>query len=81
MAFLLLGARRLHANELCAVISTSCSSYGNSLADIHYGKNKEGPSLPQTSEVVVCSLDGHKPVCYRSFAGNISDSRRFAVIL
>ena len=81
MAFLRLRARRLRDNELCAVDSTSCSSYGHSLADIHYGRNKEHLPLPQTLEVVVYTLDGHMPVYYRSFAGNTPDSRSLAVIL
>lgn len=81
MALLRLRARRLRDNELCAVDSTSCSSYGNSLADIHYGKNKEHLPLPQTLEVVVYTLDGHMPVYYRSFAGNTPDSRSLSVIL
>lgn len=81
MDFLRLRAKRLRDDELCAVDSTSCSSYGSSLADIHYGKNKEHLPLPQTLEVVVYTLDGHMPVYYRSFAGNTPDSRSLAVIL
>ena len=34
-------ASRLSKDELCAVDSTSRSVYGGSLADIHWGKNKD----------------------------------------
>ncbi len=54
---------------------------GDSLADIHYGRNKEHLSLPQTLEVVVYTLDGHMPVYYRTFAGNTPDSRSLETIL
>ena len=49
-------AARLHKNELCAVDSTSRSAYGDSLADIHWGKNKDRLPLEQTTEVVVYTL-------------------------
>lgn len=70
-----LRAARLSENSVCAVDSTTRSAYGDSLADIKWGRNKEGISLPQTSEVVVYSLDDHMPVYYRTFPGNIPDSR------
>ena len=68
-------------DAVCAVDSTSRSAYGSSLADIKWGKNKEGISLPQTSEVVVYSLDDHIPVYYRTFPGNIPDSRSVETLL
>ena len=68
--------RHFLADAVCAVDSTSISAYGSSLADIKLGKNIEGISLPQTSEVVVCSLDDHLPVYYMTFPGNIPDSSR-----
>jgi len=74
-------ADRLGKDELCAVDSTTRSAYGSSLADIRYGKNKEKIPLPQTSEVVVYSLDSHMPVYYRTFPGNIPDSRSVETIL
>ncbi len=74
-------AERLGKDELCAVDSTTRSAYGDSLADIRYGKNKERIPLPQTSEVVVYSLDSHMPVYYRTFPGNIPDSRSVETIL
>jgi len=74
-------ADRLGKDELCAVDSTTRSAYGSSLTDIRYGKNKERIPLPQTSEVVVYSLDSHMPVYYRTFPGNIPDSRSVETIL
>ncbi len=74
-------AERLGKDELCAVDSTTRSSYGSSLADIKWGKNKERIPLPQTSEVVVYSLDSHMPVYYRTFPGNIPDSGSVETIL
>lgn len=74
-------ADRLDKDELCAVDSTTRSAYGSSLADIKWGRNKEHVPLPQTSEVVVYSLDSHMPVYYRTFPGNIPDSRSVEAIL
>lgn len=74
-------ADRLGKNELCAVDSTTRSAYGSSLADIKWGRNKEHVPLLLTSEVVVCSLDSHMPVYYRTFPGNIPDSRSVETIL
>ena len=81
MALLRLRAKRLSKQELCAVDSTSRSAWGSSLADIHYGKNKDHLPLPQTLEVVVYTLDHHMPVYYRTFAGNTPDSRSLETIL
>jgi len=55
--------------------------YGGSLADIHWGKNKDRLPLEQTTEVVVYTLSSHMPVYYRTFPGNMPDSRSFDVIL
>ena len=74
-------ASRLGKDELCAVDSTTRSAYGDSLADIKWGKNKERVPLAQTSEVVVYSLDSHLPVYYRTFPGNIPDSRSVETIM
>ena len=81
MDLLRLRAARLGKDELLAVDTTSRSAYGGSLADIHWGKNKEGLPLPQTTEVVVYTLSGHMPVYYRTFPGNMPDSRGLAPIL
>jgi hypothetical protein len=74
-------AARLQKDELCAVDSTSRSAYGGSLADIHWGKNKEHLPLEQTTEVVVYTLSSHMPVYYRTFPGNMPDSRGLETIL
>jgi len=76
-----LRAGRLEEGELCAVDSTSRSAYGDSLADIKWGRNKDRLPLEQTLEVVVYSLDSHMPIYYRTFPGNIPDSRSMETIL
>ncbi len=38
-------------------------------------------TLPQNLEVIVYTLEGHMPVYYRSFSGNVPDSRSLSVIL
>ena len=81
MALLKLRAARLGRDEVCAVDSTSRCAYGSSLADIKWGKNKERLPLEQTVEVVVYTLSGHMPVYYRTFPGNIPDSRSLETIL
>jgi hypothetical protein len=81
MDLLRLRAARLGKDELCAVDSTSRSAYGGTLADIHWGKNKEGLPLEQTTEVVVYTLSSHMPVYYRTFPGNMPDSRSLDTIL
>ena len=68
-----LRAGRLEKDELCAVDSTSRSAYGDSLADIKWGRNKDRLPLEQTLEVVVYSLDSHMPIYYRTFPGNIPE--------
>jgi hypothetical protein len=81
MELLRLRAARLQKDELCAVDSTSRSAYGGSLADICWGKNKEGLPLEQTTEVVVYTLSSHMPVYYRTFPGNMPDVRSYDTIL
>jgi hypothetical protein len=81
MDFLKLRAARLEKDEFCAVDSTSRSAYGSGLADIRWGKNKEHLPLAQTTEVVVYTLSSHMPVYYRTFPGNMPDSRSLGVIL
>lgn len=76
-----LRAGRVGKNELCAVDSTSRATYGSSLADIKWGKSKDQVPLPQTVEVVVYALDTHTPIYYRSFPGNIPDSRSLKTIV
>ena len=81
MELLKLRAARMSENELCAVDSTSRSAYGDELADIRWGKNKDQLPLAQTNDVVVYSLSNHMPVYYRQFAGNTPDSRSLDIIL
>ena len=76
-----LRAKRLGKDELCAVDSTSRSAWGGSLPDIRFGKSKDRLPLPQTVEVVVYTLSGHMPVYYRTFPGNIPDSRSLETVL
>jgi transposase len=81
MDLLKLRAAKLGKDELCAVDSTSRSAYGSGLADIRWGRNKERLPLEQTTEVVVYTLSSHMPVYYRTFPGNMPDSRSLEVIL
>jgi len=81
MDLLRLRAARLGKEELCAVDSTSRSAYGSELADIRWGRNRERLPLAQTTEVVVYTLSSHMPVYYRTFPGNMPDSRSLWVIL
>jgi len=81
MEFLKLRAARLGKDELCAVDSTSRAAYGWSLADIRWGKSRDHLPLEQTLEVVVYTLSSHMPVYYRTFPGNMPDSRSLETIL
>jgi hypothetical protein len=81
MSLLRFRAARLGRDELCAVDSTSRSAYGWSLADIRWGRNKEHLPLEQTMEVVVYTLSSHMPIYYRTFPGNMPDSRSVETIL
>jgi hypothetical protein len=81
MTLLGLRAKRLGPDELCAVDSTSRSAYGDSLVDICWGKNKDRLPLPQTTEAVVYTLSSHMPIYYRTFPGNMPDSRSLETIL
>ena len=75
-----LRAARLDEEEILAVDSTSRSAWGDNLADIRWGKNKDHLPLPQTKEVVAYTLTSHMPVYYRTFPGNMPDSRSLQVI-
>jgi len=81
MDLLRLRAARLQKDEICAVDSTSRSAYGHGLADIKWGKNKDRLPLEQTTEVVVYALSSHMPVYYRTFPGNMPDSRSMDAIM
>ena len=75
-----LRCRRIDKNHVLAVDSTSKSTYGRTLADIRWGRNKEGLGLAQTNEVVVYSLNGHMPVVYQQLAGNMPDMRTMELV-
>lgn len=81
MDLLKLRAARLGKDELCSVDSTTRAAYGDSLADIRWGRNKEHLPLPQTTEVVVYTISSHMPVYYRTFPGNMPDSRSLETML
>lgn len=72
---------RVKDGDLCALDSTSRSAYGDSLADITWGNNKEHLPLRQTLDVIVYDLTTHMPIYYRTFPGNIPDSRTVETIL
>ena len=74
-------AARVDKGELCAVDSTSISTYGFNLVDIRWGRNKEHLPLKQTVEVVVYSLTSHMPIFYQELPGNMPDSRTVELIL
>lgn len=74
-------AARVGKDELCAVDSTSISSYGFNLVDIRWGRNKERLPLRQTVEVVVYSITSHMPIFYLELPGNMPDSRTVELIL
>lgn len=71
---------RVGESDFLALDSTTRSAYGSTLANIRWGKNKEGVKLPHTVEVVVYSLDAHEPVYYNTFPGNINDHRTMDII-
>lgn len=74
-------AARLEKEDLCAVDSTSISTYGFNLVDIRWGKNKERLPLRQTVEVVVYSLTTHMPIYYKELPGNMPDARTVELIM
>jgi transposase len=74
-------AARVGKDELCAVDSTSISSYGFNLVDIRWGHNKEKLPLRQTVEVIVYSLNSHMPIYYKELPGNMPDSRTIELIM
>lgn len=74
-------AKRVDKDELCAVDSTSISTYGFNLVDIRWGKNKDHLPLRQTLEVIVYSLTSHMPIYYLELPGNMPDSRTVDLIL
>lgn len=80
-AFLSLRALRCDQDELAAIDSTTCAAHGTCLAEIAWGRSKEGGVEPQTVEVVVYSLSRHEPIHYLSFGGNMTDKCTLPMIL
>lgn len=74
-------AARVGKDELCAIDSTSISTYGFNLVDIRWGRNKEHLPLRQTVEVVVYSLTSHMPIFYLELPGNMPDCRTVELIM
>ena len=74
-------AKRVGKDELCAVDSTSMSTYGFNLVDIRWGKNKEHLPLRQTLDIVVYSLTSHMPIYYKELPGNMPDCRTIELIM
>lgn len=70
--FRLQGKRRVE-DEYWAYDSTSISSYSQALAQVQYGKNKEGDKLPQLNLLLVFGEKSGLPFYYRKLAGNIPD--------
>ena len=53
--------------------TTSISSYSEALAQVRWGRNKDGVPLPQTDLAMLVGQDSGMPPCYRKVAGNIAD--------
>ncbi len=66
---------RISEDSWIAIDSTSFSVYGFSLADCHYGKNKEHDPLPQVNLLVLYDVKSGIPVYFRTLPGNIPDAR------
>ena len=80
MEFCKLRMERQPSGAYVACDSTTRAAWGNCLADIHFGRNKDNSELSCTLEVVVYSLTTHEPVYYRTFPGNIPDARTLQTI-
>ena len=75
MEFCKLRIERQPKGSYVACDSTTRTAWGECLADIHFGRNKDNSELSCTLEVVVYSLTTHEPVYYRTFPGNAPDAR------
>lgn len=53
--------------------TTSISSYSEALAQVRWGRNKDGVPLPQTDLAMLVGQDSGMPLHYRKVAGNIAD--------
>ena len=74
-------AARVGKYELCAVDSTSISSYEFNLVDIRWGRNKEHFPLRQMLEVVVYSLSSHMLIFFMELPGKMPDCRTIEMIM
>jgi len=72
---------RMSKNKTLCVDSTTRSSYGNVMSSLERGFNKNHDSLKQTVEVVAYSIDDHQPIYYKTYPGNMNDSRSLSDIL
>lgn len=73
-------AARVGPDAVAAVDSTSVSTWGVSLADARWGRNKDHLPLEQILDVAVYDLDAHLPAYYRAFPGNVPDSRTLRAV-
>ena len=80
MDFCRLRIRRQPEGAFFACDSTTRSAWGNCIAEIHFGRNKDNKEMNCTLEVVVYSLTTHEPVYYRMFPGNEPDARTLRTI-
>ena len=53
--------------------TTSISSYSEALAQVRWGYNKDGASLPQINLAMLVGRESGLPLHYRKVAGNIAD--------
>lgn len=72
---------RVDKDDILAVDSTSKSTYGSELAEISWGKNKDGLILRQTNELVVYSLSQGFPVYYMEWDGSMPDVKMVRTML
>ena len=80
MEFIKLRVERQPKDSYLSCDTTTRSAWGECLADIHWGNNKDNVELQNTVEAVVYSLTTHEPVYYRTFPGNMLDLRTLRTI-
>lgn len=80
MEFIKLRIERQPKGSYVSCDTTTRSAWGDCLADIHWGNNKDNAELQNTVEAVVYSLTTHEPVYYRTFQGNMLDLRAIRTI-
>lgn len=67
--------------SICAVDSTSYSTYSSLLELARYGYNKEHDKLEQLNLLVVCEEETGIPLFYRSVQGNVTDKKVLKTML